>query len=110
MNKSAIKNFAIEARKKLIASVKDKAGRIGITKDSITDPIGKGEGYAIFPTHIGIEAKLTGKEVKQRENLVSQIKSKENGYEQVMEEVAYTWFNRLIAIRFMEVNGARTVK
>ncbi len=104
MNKAAIKNFAIEARKKLIASVKDKAGRIGITKDSITEPINEGEGYAIFPTHIGIEAKLTGKEVKQRENLVNRIKSKENGYELVMEEVAYTWFNRLIAIRFMEVN------
>ena len=104
MNKAAIKNFAIEARKKLIASVKDKAGRIGITRDSITDPISKGEGYAIFPTHIGIEAKLTGKEVKQRENLVNRIKSKENGYELVMEEVAYTWFNRLIALRFMEVN------
>ena len=104
MNKAAIKNFAIEARKKLIASVKDKAGRIGITKDSITEPISRGEGYAIFPTHIGIEAKLTRKEVKQRENLVNRIKSKENGYELVMEEVAYTWFNRLIAIRFMEVN------
>ena len=104
MNKVAIKNFAIEARKKLIASVKDKAGRIGITKDTITDPISKGEGYAIFPTHVGTEAKLTGKEVKQRENLVNRIKSKENGYELVMEEVAYTWFNRLIAIRFMEVN------
>ncbi|MCM0758598.1 BREX-1 system adenine-specific DNA-methyltransferase PglX [Sporomusa sphaeroides DSM 2875] len=104
MNKAAIKNFASEARKKLIALVKDKAGRIGITQDRITDPISKGEGYAIFPTHIDIEAKLTGKEVKQRENLVKRIKSKENGYELVMEEVAYTWFNRLIAIRFMEVN------
>ncbi|MEL7632901.1 BREX-1 system adenine-specific DNA-methyltransferase PglX [Sporomusa sphaeroides] len=104
MNKAAIKNFAIEARKKLIASVKDKAGRIGITKNSITDPISKGEGYAIFPTHIGIETKLMGKEVKQRENLVNRVKSKENGYDLVMEEVAYTWFNRLIAIRFMEVN------
>ena len=101
MNKVAIKNFAVEARKKLIASVKDKAGRIGITKENITESISKGEGYAVFPTHIGIEATLTGKELKQRENLVNRIKEK--SYESVMEEVAYTWFNRIIAVRFMEV-------
>lgn len=102
MNKAAIKNFAIEARKKLIASVKNKAGRIGITKENITDAIKKGEGFAVFPTDIGIEATLVGKELKQRENLVNRIKEK--GYESVMEEVAYTWFNRIIAVRFMEVN------
>jgi hypothetical protein len=102
MDKTAIKNFAVEARRKVIASVKDKAGRIGITKEKITDPVSKGEGFAIFPTHIGIEVKLTGKEIKQRESLVKRIKEK--GYEVVMEEVAYTWFNRIIAIRFMEVN------
>jgi len=104
VNKTSIKNFSIEARRKLIASVKDKAGRIGITKDQITESISKGDGFAIFPTHIGIETKLSGKELKQRENLVNKIRSVENGYEQVMEEVAYTWFNRIIAVRFMEVN------
>lgn len=102
MNKTAIKSFAVEARKKLIASVKDKAGRIGIAKENITEAIRKGEGYAVFPTHIGIETTLVGKELKQRENLVNRIKEK--GYESVMEEVAYTWFNRIIAVRFMEVN------
>jgi len=102
MNKAAIKNFAVEARKKLIASVEDKAGRIGIAKENITEAIRKGEGYAVFPTHIGIEITLVGKELKQRENLVNRIQEK--GYESVMEEVAYTWFNRIIAVRFMEVN------
>lgn len=102
MNKAAIKNFAVEARKKLLASVKDKAGRIGITKENITEAISKGEGYAVFPTHIGIETTLMGKELKQRENLVNRIKEK--GYDSVMEEVAYTWFNRIIAVRFMEVS------
>jgi hypothetical protein len=102
MNKAAIKNFAVEARKKLIASVKDKAGRIGITNENITEAISKGEGYAVFPTHIGSETTLVGKELKQRENLVNRIKEK--GYESVMEEVAYTWFNRIIAVRFMEIN------
>ena len=102
MNKAAIKNFAVEARKKIIASVKDKAGRIGIAKENITEVIRKGEGYAVFPTHIGVETTLVGKELNQRENLVNRIKVK--GYESVMEEVAYTWFNRIIAVRFMEVN------
>ncbi|MHA0855676.1 BREX-1 system adenine-specific DNA-methyltransferase PglX [Paenibacillus sp. CMAA1364] len=104
MNKTAIKNFSIEARKKLIASVKDKAGRIGIMKDQITEPISKGEGFAIFPTYIGTTAKLSGKELEQRKNLVNKIKNRENGYDLVMEEVAYTWFNRIIAVRFMEIN------
>lgn len=102
MNKAVIKNFAVEARKKLIASVKDKAGRIGIARENITEAIRKGEGYAVFPTHIGIETTLEGIEIKQRENLVNRIKEK--GYESVMEEVAYTWFNRIVAVRFMEVN------
>lgn len=102
MNKTAIKEFAVEARKKLIASVTDKAGKIGITEDSITTAITTGSGFAVFPTHFGTETKLAGKELLQRENLISQIKEK--GYHTVMEEVAYTWFNRIIAIRFMEVN------
>ncbi|URN84940.1 BREX-1 system adenine-specific DNA-methyltransferase PglX [Acetobacterium wieringae] len=102
MNKTAIKEFAVGARKKLIASVKDKAGKIGITEDNITTAITTGSGFAVFPTHFGTETKLAGKELLQRENLISQIKEK--GYNTVMEEVAYTWFNRIIAIRFMEVN------
>lgn len=102
MNKTAIKDFAVTARRKLIASVKDKAGKIGITEDSITTAITTGSGFAIFPTHFGTEIKLAGKELVQRENLICQIKEK--GYHTVIEEVAYTWFNRIIAIRFMEVN------
>ncbi|MEO1815823.1 MAG: BREX-1 system adenine-specific DNA-methyltransferase PglX [Acetobacterium sp.] len=102
MNKTAIKEFAVTARKKLIASVKDKAGKIGITEDNITTAITTGSGFAVFPTHFGTETKLAGKELIQRENLIRQIK--ENGYHTVIEEVAYTWFNRIIAIRFMEVN------
>ena len=102
MNKTAIKEFAIEARKKLIASVKDKAGKIGITVDSITESITTGNGFAVFPTHFGTETTLTGKELIQRDTLIKQIREK--GYDVVMEEVAYTWFNRIIAVRFMEVN------
>jgi len=102
VNKTAIKEFAVEARKKLIASVKDKAGKIGVTEDSITEAITTGNGFAVFPTHFGTETTLAGKELIQRDNLIKQIKEK--GYDAVMEEVAYTWFNRIIAVHFMEVN------
>jgi len=102
MNKTAIKTFAIEARKKLIASVKDKAGLLAITIEGCSKPEQKGAGFEIYRTHAGTENKIFEQEIKQRQSLVNRIKEK--GYDHVIEEVAYTWFNRIIAIRFMEVN------
>ncbi len=101
MNKSAIKNFAVRARRKLIEEVTHKAYEIGITKDNI-NKIETFEGGFI------VKGRENGKafkkyELKQRERLVQNIKDK--GFEQVIEEVAYTWFNRFIALRFMEVNN-----
>ena len=93
MNKNAIQKFAIWARKELIAQVSQRAYQYGITKE------GCGEANAVT---VGGRA-LTGDEQKQRKELVDQIRSK--GCKQVMEEVAYTWFNRFIALRFMEVNN-----
>ena len=93
MNKSAIQKFAIWARTELIAQVSQKAYQYGITEE------GYGEADAVT---VGGHA-LTSNEVKQRRELVAQIRQK--GYTQVMEEVAYTWFNRFIALRFMEVNN-----
>lgn len=111
MNKTVIRNFAIWARNKLIADASYKAGLMGITKVGIADAlsqstvdvefydIGTAEPYAI-----------RGEEIKQRKGLVQIIKQKEKesdyttAYSSVIEEVAYTWFNRLIAVRFMEVN------
>jgi len=93
MNKSAIQRFAIQARKDLIDGVSQRAYQYGITKD------GYGERNAVT---VGGRA-LTSDEQRQRKELVDQISSK--GYTQVMEEVAYTWFNRFIALRFMEVNN-----
>lgn len=93
MNKGAIQRFAIWARNELIAQVSQRAYQYGITKE------GCGEANAVA---VGGRA-LTGDEQKQRKELVDQIRSK--GYTQVMEEVAYTWFNRFIALRFMEVNN-----
>ena len=93
MNKSAIQKFAVWARTEMIAQVSQRAYQYGITKESY------GEENAV--TIAG--RALTSDEQHQRAELVQQIKTK--GYDQVMEEVAYTWFNRFIALRYMEVNN-----
>lgn len=102
MNKNAIKKFAIEARTKLIASVTDKAGMLGITEKSCSEPITKGADFEVYQTVAGTEVTLNKRQCEQRRRLVLQIESR--GFEAVVEEVAYTWFNRICAIRFMEVN------
>lgn len=93
MNKTAIKNFAVWARVQLIESVKQRAFEYEITEN--------GENKTNIET-IG-DRLLTNEEKQQRYELIEQIRQK--GYAQVMEEAAYTWFNRFIALRFMEVNG-----
>lgn len=93
MNKTAIKNFAIWARVQLIEAAKQRAYEYEITE--------KGENKGNLDTVGG--RLLSSDEKKQRQQLIEQIHSK--GYAQVMEEAAYTWFNRFIALRFMEVNG-----
>ena len=102
MNKNAIKKFAIEARKKLIDSVTDKAGMLGITEKLCSEPITKGTDFEVYQTAAGTEVTLNKRQCEQRRRLVAQIESR--GFEAVVEEVAYTWFNRICAIRFMEVN------
>lgn len=110
MNKSAIKNFAIWARNKLISEVKYKAGLLGITDKGIAEPLPQStDDLQFFDIGTKQPAQLKGKTaIEQRRSLVAAIKAKSlkycDAYEAVMEEVAYTWFNRLIAIRFMEVN------
>lgn len=102
MDKTAIKNFAIEARKTLMKSALSRAGFYGITADEIGAPIQRGADFEIYKTVAGTENRIFGKDIERRRNLVRAIE--ERGFEQVIEETAYTWFNRLIAIRFMEVN------
>ncbi|MBO2945632.1 BREX-1 system adenine-specific DNA-methyltransferase PglX [Paenibacillus sp. F411] len=98
MNKTALKNFATNARKELIEKVKAKAFRIGITAETIK------KAQIESSDVIYIDGKpLDTTEKKQRQKLISRIK--EIGYQQVVEEVAYTWFNRFTALRFMEVNN-----
>lgn len=93
MNKSAIQKFAIWARTTLMEQVAQRAYQYGITKD------GYGEENAITVNGMA----LSSQEQSQRRELVREIQAK--GYDQVMEEVAYTWFNRFIALRYMEVNN-----
>ncbi len=93
MDKNAIKKYAVWARRELIDKVTKRAAVYGVTAD------GFGDAYAdTVNGHL-----LSGAEKRQRQALIRRIQVK--GYEQVMEEVAYTWFNRFAALRFMEVNG-----
>ena len=93
MDKNAIKKFAVWARTELIARVSLKGVEYGITEGNIEDANVDSVGGKV----------LTIDEKKQRQALIAEINDK--GYKQVMEEVAYTWFNRFSALRFMEVNG-----
>ena len=111
MNKTAIKNFAIWARNKLIADVSYDARLIGITEDGIAKPLPQSfGGTQFFDIGTAEPYSISGEAVRQREKLIEVIQQKEKdtdyktAYQYVIEEVAYTWFNRLIAIRFMEVN------
>lgn len=93
MDKNAIKKYAVWARRELIERIAKKALQYGIEEKNVLD---------VNADSIGGKL-LSASEKKQRQALIAQINDK--GYEQVMEEVAYTWFNRFSALRFMEVNG-----
>ena len=93
MNKNAIKKYAVWARNELIDRVSKKALRYGISPDKKADPKAESvDGKILDPM-----------EKKQRAALIEKVAA--HGYEQTMEEAAYTWFNRFAALRFMEVNG-----
>ena len=110
MNKTAIKNFAIWARNKLRSEIAYKAGLLGISDKGIAEPLPQStDDLQIFDIGTSQPVKLEGKTaIEQRRSLVAAIKAKRlpfaEAFDAVIEEVAYTWFNRLIAVRFMEVN------
>lgn len=111
MNKTAIKNFSIWARNKLIADIQYRAGLMGITTEGIKAALPQSTAALEF-YDIGTAEpySISGDAIRQRDRLVEIIRQKEKesdyptAYKYILEEVAYTWFNRLIAIRFMEVN------
>ena len=93
MNKTAIKKFAVSARITLIQAVTQKAFEYEVTENGKNDP-----------SQAAVNGQsLTPSEQSQRAQLIAQIRAK--GFAQTMEEAAYTWFNRFIALRFMEVNN-----
>ena len=111
MNKTAIKNFAVWARRKLISEITYKAGLLGITEKGIAEPLPQStKDLQFFDVGTKDYTSVSGNEITQRNALVWHIKQKGNSsdyndaFRSVVEETAYTWFNRLIAIRFMEVN------
>ena len=97
MNRNKLKSYAPKARREFIKAVTDRAAYYGLTKDPIAPVIEKGDiaiiGDKPFPTSI----------IEIRKKLEERIKAKD--FDQVMEAMAYIWFNRFVAIRFMEIHG-----
>lgn len=111
MEKAPIKKFAVEARRKLIADVTFQLERYGITENGIVEPQTSTDKELVFDLGNGNTQTIKGERyVKQYRNLVARVRgfyadgSPKQQLEQFIEEIAFTWFNRLIAIRFMEIN------
>lgn len=112
MDKPAIKKFAIWARNKLIADTKYRAGLVGVTETAIAEPLPQStETVQFFDVGLPQPYRIEGDAVTQRQRFVAEL-NKETAkqgsytaaYQTVVDKVAYTWFNRLIAVRYMEVN------
>lgn len=112
MNKADIEKFAVWARQKLRREIENKAGALGISSEGIAEPLPQSAGNVqFFDIGTGSYATVEGMAIQQRGRLVQIIREKakssgyKTAYDSVIEQTAYTWFNRLIAVRFMEVNG-----
>ena len=112
MDKPAIKKFAVWARKKLIADTKYRAGLVGVTETTVAEPLPQSnETVQFFDVGLPQPYRIEGEAVTQRQRFVAEL-NKETAkqgsytaaYQTVVDKVAYTWFNRLIAVRYMEVN------
>lgn len=112
MDKPAIKKFAVWARNKLIADTKYRAGLVGVTETAVAEPLPQSnETVQFFDVGLPQPYRIEGEAVTQRQRFVAEL-NKETAkqgsytaaYQTVVDKVAYTWFNRLIAVRYMEVN------
>lgn len=112
MDKPAIKKFAVWARNKLIADTKYRAGLVGVTETAVVEPLPQSnESVQFFDVGLPQPYRIEGEAVTQRQRFVAEL-NKETAkqgsytaaYQTVVDKVAYTWFNRLIAVRYMEVN------
>ena len=112
MDKPAIKKFAVWARNKLIADTKYRAGLVGVTETTVAEPLPQSnDTVQFFDVGLPQPYRIEGNAVTQRQRFVAEL-NKETAkqgsytaaYQTVVDKVAYTWFNRLIAVRYMEVN------
>lgn len=104
MNKPQIKNFSVWARRKLIETVSYRMSLVGITESDAAEALPQSTSdLKFYDIGTGKPAEVNGNDIAYRNELVSKIG--QDGYKNTVEEIAYTWFNRLIAIRFMEVNN-----
>lgn len=112
MDKPAIKKFAVWARNKLIADTKYRAGLVGVTESTVAEPLPQSnETVQFFDVGLPQPYRIEGDAVTQRQRFVAEL-NKETAkqgsytaaYQTVVDKVTYTWFNRLIAVRYMEVN------
>lgn len=101
MDKTILKNFAVNSRNKLIEDTIYRLSLLGITEDEIQDPI-EANGMQTFQIG-GTNFSIYDDDINKRKEIIEDIESK--GFNNFVEEVAYTWFNRIIAIRYMEVNN-----
>ena len=113
MDKKKIHDFAVSARRNLISSIKLRLAQVGITEKGATDKLPNSTAeieFYVANEQQGAGQGISGKDIARRTALVNRLtQASEKGdwvtaYKNLVEEAAYTWFNRIIAIRFMEVN------
>lgn len=102
MDRNAVERFSVNARVKLRRSVDSAMANLGIGEGREPESIDSSGDLVILNLPAGLRRALTSKEESWRQKLIDVVRSE--GYDNVVERVAYTWFNRLIAIRYMEVN------
>jgi len=97
MNRTQLKNYAPQARRDFIQAMTDRAAYYGLTANKIEPVVERGDvavmGGREFPRAVA----------QKRKALEDRIQR--DGFDQTMESLAYTWFNRLVAIRYMELHG-----
>ena len=111
MDKNKIKKFAINARKSLRDTTEVRLANLGITDEKINDELSISTKDKKYYVDDNENNALTGKQIGWRKDVVNELKNRgydddpKTVFDDFIEEVAYTWFNRIIAIRFMEVNN-----
>ena len=111
MDKNKIKKFAINARHHLRDTVEVKLAGLGITANKINNELPISTTDKKYYVDDNENNALTGAQIGWRRDIVNELNNRDydsdpkTAFDDFVEEVAYTWFNRIIALRFMEVNN-----